>query len=278
VSWSDEPVTITVAPCGAEVTRQHNPALPHTPEEIATDAVASAAAGATIVHVHVREPDGTPSARFELFAETIERTRAGSDLITMVSTGGAVWMSMEERTQGMSAGPDLASLETGSMNFGDDLFATTLPQTRDVIARGRELGVGFEVEAFDVGHVVTAVRLLDEGDLEPPLNVNLVLGVPGGIDATPEALHAMLRPLPAGSRWSVTAIGRHQRRMLAEALLLGADGIRVGFEDNVYLRKGVLAASNAELVADAASLVQTLGRRVATPADARRSLRLPLPG
>lgn len=275
MTWNDEPVTITVAPCGAEVTRVHNPALPYTPEEIARDAIASAEAGATIVHIHVREPDGTPSARTELFAEVIERVRGGSELVTMVSTGGAVWMAIEERMQGMSAGPDLASLETGSLNFGDDLFATTLPQTREVIARGRELGVGFEVEAFDVGHVVTAVRLLEAGELDPPLNVNMVVGVPGGIDATPEALHAMLRPLPPGSRWSITAIGRLQRRMLATALLLGADGIRVGFEDNVYLRKGVLAGSNADLVADAAALVETLGRRVATPVEARRSLRLP---
>ncbi len=275
MNWNDEPVTITVAPCGAEVTRAHNPALPHTPEEIARDAIASAEAGATIVHIHVRESDGTPSARTELFADVIERVRGGSELVTMVSTGGAVWMSIEERMQGMSAGPDLASLETGSMSFGDDLFATTLPQTRDVIARGRELGIGFEVEAFDVGHVVTAVRLLDAGELDPPLNVNMVVGVPGGIDATPEALHAMLRPLPSGSRWSITAVGRHLRRMLATALLLGADGIRVGFEDNVYLRKGVLSASNDELVADAAALVETLGRRVARPAEARRILRVP---
>ena len=146
MGWNDEPVTITVAPCGAEVTRADNPALPHTPEEIARDAIASAEAGATILHIHVREPDGTPSSRLELFRETADRARAGSELVTMVSTGGAVWMSMEQRMQGMLAAPDLASLETGSLNFGEDLFATTFPQAREVIAKGRELGIGFEVE------------------------------------------------------------------------------------------------------------------------------------
>lgn len=274
MTWNDRPVSITVAPCGAEVTREHNAALPHTPEEIAHDAIASSEAGASIVHIHVRERDGTPSSRTQLFQETIDRVRGGSDLITMVSTGGAVWMSIQERMNGMLARPDLASLETGSMNFGDDLFATTFPQAREVIARGRELGIGFEIEAFDVGHVVAAVRMLEAGELEGPLNVNVVVGVPGGIDASPEALTAMLRPMPAGSRWSITAVGRHQRRMLALAVLMGADGIRVGFEDNVYLRKGVLARSNAELVADAVALVETLGRRVADPTEVRRSLGL----
>lgn len=273
-AWNDRPVSVTVAPCGAEVTREHNPALPHTPEEIAGDAIASAGEGATIVHIHVREQDGTPTSRPELFRETVDRIRERSELVTMVSTGGAVWMSIEERMNGMLAHPDLASLETGSMNFGDDLFATTFPQTRTVIAKGRELGIGFEVEAFDVGHVVAAVRMIDAGELPGPLNVNLVVGVPGGIDASPDGLDALLRPLPPGSRWSITSVGRHQRRMLALAVLLGADGIRVGFEDNVYLRKGVLARSNSELVADAAALVETLGRRVATPAEVRRSLQL----
>jgi 3-keto-5-aminohexanoate cleavage enzyme len=222
--------------------------------------------------VHVREPDGTPSSRYELFQETVDRIRAGSNLVIMVSTGGAVGMSIEERMQGMLARPDLASLETGSLNFGEDLFATTVAQTRQVIRKGQELGIGFEVEAFDLGHVISAVRMAESGELQPPLNVNVVLGVAGGIDASPEALAAMLRPLPAGSRWSVTAVGRHQRRMIALAVLLGADGIRVGFEDNVYLRRGTLARSNAELVADAAALVETLGRRVATSGECRSEL------
>jgi len=276
MSWDATPVVITVAPTGAEVTRADNPALPHTPAEIGADALACAEAGAAIVHIHVREEDGTPSSRPELFAETIERVRAGSPMITMVSTGGAVWMSIEERMAGLEAGPDLSGVETGSMNFGDDLFVTAPPDARRVIERASALGIGLEAEAFDVGHVVQAVRMVERGELPTPLRVNLVFGVPGGIDASPEALVAMMRPLPPGAHWSITAVGRHQRRMLALALLHGAGGIRVGFEDGVYLRRGVLAASNAELVADAAELVRTVGRRVATIEEARELLAVPV--
>ena len=276
MSWDELPVVITVAPTGAEVMRADNPALPHTPAEIANDVVACAEAGATVCHLHVREPDGTPSSRAELFVEAVELIRARTPIVTMVSTGGAVWMPIDDRLTGLEAAPDLAGVETGSMNFGEDAFVTVPADARRVIARAVDLGIGLEAECFDVGHVVAAVRMLERGELPPPLGANLVFGVPGGIDASPEALEAMVRPLPAGSHWSITAVGRHQRRLLALALLHGAGGIRVGFEDAVYLRRGVLAASNAELVADARELVQTLGRRVATIDDARQLLACPV--
>jgi 3-keto-5-aminohexanoate cleavage enzyme len=274
--WDELPVVVTVAPTGAEVTRADNAALPHTPAEIAADVIACAEAGAAVCHLHVREEDGSPSSRPELFAETIERIRERSAIVTMVSTGGAVWMPMEERMTGLEAGPDLAGVETGSMNFGEDPFVTVPADARRVIERAAELGIGLEAEMFDVGHVVAGVRMLERGELPEPLRANLVFGVPGGIDATPEALDAMLRPLPEGTHWSITAVGRHQRRMLALAVLRGARGIRVGFEDGVYLRRGVLASSNGELVADAADLVRTLGRRVATVDEARELLACPV--
>jgi 3-keto-5-aminohexanoate cleavage enzyme len=273
--WDELPVVVTVAPTGAEVTRADNPALPHTPAEIAADVAACAEAGAAVCHLHVREEDGSPSSRRELFAEAIELIRARSQIVTMVSTGGAVWMPMEDRMTGLEAGPDLAGVETGSMNFGEEPFVTVPADARRVIARAGELGIGLESEMFDVGHVVAGVRMLDRGELPAPLRANLVFGVPGGIDASPEALEAMVRPLPEGTHWSITAVGRHQRRMLALAILRGAGGIRVGFEDGVYLRRGVLASSNAELVADAADLVRTLGRRVASVEEARRLLSCP---
>lgn len=275
MTWNDEPVAITVAPTGAEVTRADNPAVPYTPREIADEARASAQAGAAIVHLHVREPDGTPSGRPELFSEAIEAIRAETELVTMVSTGGAVWMDIDERTTGLAAAPDLCGVETGSLNFGEEAFVTTRPQALDIVARARAAGIGLEVEAFDVGHVVQAVRMLDAGELPEPLCMNLVFGVPGGIDTSPEALAAMLRPLPAGTHWSVTCVGRHQQRMLGLAVLHGAGGIRVGFEDAVYASRGVLAESNAELVERAADLVEALGRRVASPDDARAAFGLP---
>jgi 3-keto-5-aminohexanoate cleavage enzyme len=276
VTWDERPVVVTVAPTGAEVTRADNPALPHTPAEIAEDVLACAEAGAAVCHLHVREEDGSPSSRRELFAEAIERIRERSPIITMVSTGGAVWMPMEERMTGLEAEPDLAGVETGSMNFGEDPFVTVPADARRVVGRARELGIGLEAEMFDVGHVVAGVRMVERAELPAPLRANLVFGVPGGIDASPEALQAMVRPLPAGTHWSITAVGRHQRRMLALALLHGAGGVRVGFEDGVFLRRGVLAASNAELVADAVALAQNLGRRIATIDDARELLACPV--
>lgn len=276
MTWDELPVVVTVAPTGAEVTRADNPALPHTPAEIAADVVACAEAGAAVCHLHVREEDGSPSSRSELFEEAIELIRQRSPIVIMVSTGGAVWMPMEERLTGLEAKPDLAGVETGSMNFGEDAFVTVPADARRVVERAGELGIGLEAEMFDVGHVVSAVRMLERGELPPPLRANLVFGVPGGIDATPEALEAMLRPLPTATHWSITTVGRHQRRLLALAVLRGSGGIRVGFEDGVYLRRGVLASSNAELVSDACALVGALGRRVATIDEARDLLSCPM--
>jgi 3-keto-5-aminohexanoate cleavage enzyme len=275
VSWDELPVVVTVAPVGAEVTRADNPALPHTPAEISADVAACAEAGASVCHLHMREEDGSPSGRPELFQEAIALIGERTPIVTMVSTGGAVWMSIDERITGLEARPDLAGVETGSMNFGEDLFVTSPPDARRVIESATELGIGLEAEMFDVGHVVQAVRMLERDELPSPLRANLVFGVPGGIDATPDALEAMLRPLPPDTHWSITAVGRHQRRMLGIAILRGAGGIRVGFEDSVYLRRGVLAASNAELVADACELVRTLGRRPATIDEARELLACP---
>ena len=274
-TWDSEPLIITIAPVGAEVTREHHPDVPFTPEEIALSSLEAVAAGASVVHLHARLDDGTPTGDPEVFAAAIRAIRAKADPVIMVSTGGAVWMTIEERTRALEAEPDMCSLETGSMNFGDDLFLTSRPDSIASALKAYAMGIVPEIELFDVGHAVAAARMLKEGHLKGPLNVNLVLGVPGGIDASPEAIPALLRPLPDDVRWTVTAIGRHQRRMLSVAALLGADGVRVGFEDNVYLRKGQLAASNADLVADIAAVVRALGRRVATPGEARSRLGLP---
>jgi 3-keto-5-aminohexanoate cleavage enzyme len=263
-AWNSRPVVLTVAVTGADVFRENNPNIPYTTAEIADSSIEAAGAGATVVHLHVREDDGTPSGRPELFKDVIERIRAGSELLTMVSTGGSNDMTIEERTTGLEAQPDISGVESGSMNFGDDTFVTPPAAGRGIIARATEAGIALEVEAFDVGHVISAIRWLEEGILPPPLRINLVFGVPGGIDASPEALAAMLRPLPSGTFWTVTCIGRHHQRMLALALLHGAPGIRTGLEDVAYLRRGVLAPSNAALAEMAVGLAGALGREVAT--------------
>ena len=264
MSWNKDPVVLTVAVTGADVFRENNPNIPYTTAEIADSSIEAGQAGATVVHLHVREDDGTPSGRPELFKDVMERIRAGSDLLTMVSTGGSAEMTIEERTTGLEAAPDISGVESGSMNFGDDTFITPPAAGRGIIERATSAGIALEVEAFDVGHVVSAVRWLEEGILPPPLRINLVFGVPGGIDASPEALAAMLRPLPSGTFWTVTCIGRHHPRMMALALLNGAPGIRTGLEDVAYIRRGELAASNAALVEMAVGLTRALGREVAT--------------
>jgi 3-keto-5-aminohexanoate cleavage enzyme len=264
MSWNANPVVLTVAVTGADVFRENNPNIPYTTQEIADSSIEAGQAGATVVHLHVREDDGTPSGRPELFRDVMDRIRAGSDLLTMVSTGGSNTMTIEERTTGLEAKPDISGVESGSMNFGDDTFITPPAAGRGIIERALGAGIALEVEAFDVGHVVSAVRWLHEGILPPPLRINLVFGVPGGIDASPEALAAMTRPLPPDAFWTVTCIGRHHPRMLALALLHGAPGIRTGLEDVAYLRKGVLAPSNAALVEAAVELTKSLGREVAT--------------
>jgi 3-keto-5-aminohexanoate cleavage enzyme len=264
MSWNSKPVVLTVAVTGADVFRENNPNIPYTTAEIADSSIEAAGAGATVVHLHVREDDGTPSGRPELFKDVIERIRAGSELLTMVSTGGSNDMTIEERTTGLEAQPDISGVESGSMNFGDDTFITPPAAGRGIIERATQAGIALEVECFDVGHVISAIRWLEEGILPPPLRINLVFGVPGGIDASPEALAAMIRPLPPGTFWTVTCIGRHHPRMLALALLHGAPGIRTGLEDVAYLRRGVLAPSNAALAEMAVGLAGSLGREVAT--------------
>jgi 3-keto-5-aminohexanoate cleavage enzyme len=273
--WDRDPVVVTCAITGADVFRDTNPNVPYTTAEVADSAIGAAAAGAAIAHLHVREDDGTPSGRPELFVDVIERIRAGApELLTMVSTGGSNDMTIEERTTGLEASPDLSGVESGSMNFGDETFITPPPAGRGIVARALERGIGLEVEVFDVGHVVSAVRWLEQGLLPGPMRINLVFGVPGGIDASPEALDAMLRPLPPETFWTVTCIGRHHRRLLGLALLKGAPGIRTGLEDVAYVARGVHAPSNAALVERAVELTRALGREVAGPAEARELLRL----
>ena len=247
-AWNENPVVVTCAITGADVFRENNPNIPYTTAEIADSAIGAARAGATVAHLHVREDDGTPSGRPELFVDVIERIRAESEILTMVSTGGSNEMTIEERTTGLEAKPDISGVESGSMNFGDETFITPPPAGRGIAKRAQEAGIALEVEVFDVGHVVSAVRWLEQGVIESPMTINLVFGVPGGIDASPEALDAMLRPLPPETFWTVTCIGRHHQRMLALALLRGAPGIRTGLEDVAYISRGVHAPSNAALV------------------------------
>jgi 3-keto-5-aminohexanoate cleavage enzyme len=265
----EDAVVITVAPTGSEPTKKDNPAVPYLVEEIVSEAVRAGSAGAGVVHVHVRDDEGRPSAELARFQGVVSGIRQTSALLCCVSTGGGTGMSMEERLAGAYADPDAVGVETGSINFGDSPFVTSGADTARVIAAARSLGKPLEVEAFELGHVVTGAELIAKGELAEGTPFNLVFGVRGGAPATASALTALVAEVPAGSPWTVTAIGRHQNRMLMGALLMGAPGIRVGFEDNVYLKRGLLASANAELVEQAVRLCELVGRRPATADECR---------
>ncbi|NLF97072.1 MAG: 3-keto-5-aminohexanoate cleavage protein [Candidatus Riflebacteria bacterium] len=266
---------ITAAICGAEVTKENNPAVPHTIEEIAREAKSAADAGASIIHLHVREDDGTPTqsaARFKLAMDAIRK--CCPDVIIQPSTGGAVGMSNEERLQPVTLLPEMATLDCGTVNFGkDDIFVNS---ENTIIAFGQkmiELGVKPEVEVFDKGMIDTAIRLQAKGYIKAPMHFNFVLGVTGGISATMRDLVFMQGSIPAGSTFTVSGMGRAAFQMAAASIVAGGH-VRVGFEDNTYLAKGVQAKSNGELVAKAVRIAKELGREIATPAEAREILGL----
>lgn len=264
---------ITAALVGAEVTKKDHPRLPVTPEEIAQAAYEARQAGASIIHLHVRRPDGTPTQDAEVFRETIGLIRDKCDVIIQVSTGGAVGMTPEERLAPVTLRPEMATLTTGSVNFGDDVFLNHPSDIELFARRMREYGVKPEVEVFDTGMVMNALRLVKKGLLDPPLHFDLVMGVPGGIPGTPRDLLHLVESLPPGSTWSVAGISRAELPLGVMAIILGGH-VRVGFEDNIFYTKGVLAESNAQLVERIARLSRELGREPATPAEVRAILRL----
>lgn len=262
---------ITAALTGAEVTRAQQPALPITPEEIAEAAHACAQAGAAIVHVHARNPDGSPSQDKELYREILAQVRARCDVIVQVSTGGAVGMTPQERLAPVTLRPEMATLSMGTVNFGGDVFMNS-PTDMEVFAQTLQAqGVKAELEIFDSGMLTTALRWLQKGLLRGPQHFDFVLGIPGGMAGTPQALMYLSGQVPEGCTWGVAGIGAAQLPLGALAIVLGGH-VRVGFEDNVYYRKGELATSNAQLVARMARISRELERPVATPQEARALL------
>lgn len=266
-----EKLIITCAVTGAEVTKKDNPAVPYTPEELAQSSADAVKAGASIIHLHVRHDDGTPAYQKDIFKKTVELIRKRCDPIIMVSTGGAVGMTVEQRCEGLEAGTEMASLTTGTVNFGSDVFLNAPAMVEQIAGRIREKKMKPEIEVFDAGMVDNAAALVKKGLLTPPLQYQFVLGVPGGLGASARNLTYLADSVPHGSTWCVAGVGRHQFTMATHAILMGGH-VRVGLEDNVYLRKGVLAPSNAALVERAAAIAKEFDRELATPADARRIL------
>lgn len=268
-----EKLIITCAVTGAEVTKKENPAVPYTPEEIAESAFFAYCAGAAVIHLHVREDDGKPTQDARRFRRTVELIRKKCDPIIMVSTGGAVGMTPEERAQSLEAGTEMASLTTGTVNFGRDVFWNSADVVEGIAAKIQAKGMKPEIEVFDAGMIDGALALVKKGLLTPPTAFQFVLGVPGGLGASARNLSYLADSVPHGSTWTVAGVGRHQFPMAAHAILMGGN-VRVGLEDNIYLRKGVLAASNAALVERAVALAKEFDRPVADASDARRILGL----
>jgi 3-keto-5-aminohexanoate cleavage enzyme len=245
--------------------------LPITAKEIAEEAARCREAGAAVIHLHVRNDDGTPTQSTERFAEAIGAIRAKTDCIVQPSTGGAVGMSIDERAQPLACKPEMATLNCGSINFGDDVFVNTRPQIRDLAGRLRAAGSVAELECYDVGHVEEALRLFADGTIAAPLHFQFVLGIPGGIGATEGNVRYLLSLVPREASWAVAATGRHQQPMTELAMRLGGHA-RVGLEDNIYLSKGVLSEGSAPLVARAAAYARSIGRPPLDPDGARLHL------
>lgn len=261
---------ITVAPTGAESGKAAVPALPVTLDELVTTAKECQAAGAAVIHVHIRDSHARPTLDLTRLTDTVQALREGTELIVQLSTGGAVTDSFEDRLAVLDAAPDGCSLTCGTVNFGDDVFANPWPFIRDLYTRTRELGVVPEFELFDLGHIATLHRLL--GELGPPhgghVHCDLVMGVPGGMPGDTATLAAAVSALPTGATWSATGIGRTTLPVMLAALSAGGH-LRVGMEDTVTFARGRPVTSNAELVTRAAALAGLAQRPAMRPGQAR---------
>ncbi len=267
---------ITVAPTGAEALKAAVPALPVTLDELVSTARECRAAGAAVIHVHVRDDQAAPSLDVGRLTDTVHALREATDLIIQLSTGGAVTDSFGRRLAVLDAGPDACSLTCGSVNFGDEIFANPWPFIRELYTRTQQLGVVPEFELFDLGHAATLHRLL--ADLGPPhgghVHCDLVLGVPGGMPGDAATLTAAVAALPAGATWSATGVGRAALPVMLAALAAGGH-LRVGLEDTTSFARGRPAAGNAELVRRAAALAELAQRPAMVPGAARAMLAIP---
>jgi 3-keto-5-aminohexanoate cleavage enzyme len=270
-----KPLVLTAAICGAEVTKDQNPAVPYSAEELAEEAARCFDEGARVIHLHVRKPDGSATQDREVFRAAIEAIRARVPAaIIQTSTGGAVGMTGDERAQPLELSPEFCSLTTGSVNFGDDCFVNTFPLIKAIARKAVEAGTRMEIEVFDAGFVDNALLLAKQGVLPTPLHFDFVLGVPGGMTGTDDRLDFLLTTIPADATWTVAGIGRFELPLARAAIARGGH-VRVGLEDNIFVAKGVLAKGSWELVRTVAGYAAEAGRPIATPAQTREILRIP---
>ncbi len=267
---------ITAAICGAEVLKEHNPAVPYTVEECVREAKSAYDAGASIIHLHVREDDGTPTQSKERFKAVMDAIyKVCPDVIIQPSTGGAVGMSNDERLQPTELHPEMATLDCGTLNFGgDEIFENTENTIKYFGERMIERGIKPELEVFDKSMIDMALRLHKKGFINKPMHFDFVMGVNGGITGELRDFVFLRESIPSDATYTVAGIGRFEFPLAVAAIIDGGH-VRVGFEDNVFISKGVLAKSNGELVEKVVRLAKEFGREIATPAEAREILGLP---
>ena len=271
-----EKLIITAAITGSRISREFTPYIPITPEEIIQSAVECWQAGAAMVHIHVRDPQtGLGTQDMELFSQVVDALRDKTDLILCLTTSGIPGRNLpaEERLAPLALKPEVASFDAGSINLGGSVFMNS-PEFLDQAAeKMRAAGVKPELEIFELGMLLTCLRMRDEGKLDEPLHFQLVLGTPWGAPATPRSLIYLHEYIPEDATWSVIGIGKGHLPMSMMAMVMGGH-IRVGMEDNIYYSRGVLAKTNAQFVERIVRLAREYGREVATPDEARGILKL----
>lgn len=269
-------VIITAAITGSRITRDQTPYIPYTPEEISESAIECWNAGAATVHIHVRDPEtGLGTQDLELFRQVVEPLREKTELVLCLTTSGIAGRNLpiQERLVSLELRPELASFDAGSINLGGGVFSNP-PEFLDEAAKVmREKGVKPEIEIFDSGMIVTALRMRDKGKLDEPLHFQFVLGTPWGAPATPKSLLHLCEHIPENATWSVIGIGKGQLPMSMMGLIMGGH-IRVGMEDNIYYKQGELARTNAQFVERIVRIAREYGRDVASPEEARALLGL----
>jgi len=264
---------ITVAHTGSVPTKEMNPHLPVTPEEIATDAELCRQAGASIAHVHARDDNGKPTLDDDIFARIYHLISERTDTIVQISTGGRAGADPAARAASVRRlQPETASLTTGSVNFPDQVYANSAELVEYLAQTMQETGTKPEMEIFEAGMIDNALQLVEKGLATPPLHFDFVMGIRGGQPATPRMLTFLSEAIPPESTWTVAGISRWQLPMAALAIVMGGH-VRVGLEDNIYYRKGELA-TNEQLVARIVRIAAEIGREIATPDEARKILSL----
>ena len=262
------PLVITVAAVGAELTREQQPNLPLTPDELARDAVACEAAGAAIYHLHVRDSEGRPTMDVGTFGAARDAIASTTDLIVQFTTGGSVTDPADARVAPLSLAPEMATLTTGSVNFGAEVFLNPEPLIERLYTEMRARGTLPEFEIFDAGMISNAIAVYERNAGDHHRHFDLVLGVPGALPWAPGVIPFLTGMLPEDSTWSATGIGRAHLPVTEEAIALGGH-VRTGFEDVRYYEAGRVAESNAELVERVASMARKAGRSIAGPARTR---------